>query len=191
MTTRVALIQMSMEPDTQLNLDKAAERVYEAARQGANLVCLPELFRAQYFCQREDHALFGLAESNPRPIDGRAQPRLQRDRRRPRRQPLRAPRPRPLPQQHRRHHRKGRPHRRHLPQDAHPRRSSLLREVLLHPRRPRLQSDHHHRRQNRHLSLLGTSGTPKARASPPSKAPRPSSSPPPSAGTPPKKRSSA
>src|SRR5579864_6225902 len=66
-TKRVALIQMSMDPDTQLNLDKAAERVYEAARQGAQLVCLPELFRAQYFCQREDHTLFGLAESIPGP----------------------------------------------------------------------------------------------------------------------------
>src|SRR5258705_3983991 len=64
---RVALIQMSCTPDTQLNLDKAAERVYEAARQGAQIVCLPELFRAQYFCQREDHALFGLAESIPGP----------------------------------------------------------------------------------------------------------------------------
>src|SRR6266851_926109 len=64
---RVALIQMSCAPDTQLNLDKAAERVYEAARQGAHIVCLPELFRAQYFCQREDHALFGLAEPIPGP----------------------------------------------------------------------------------------------------------------------------
>ncbi len=64
---RVALIQMSCDPDTQLNLDKAAERVYEAARQRATLVCLPELFRAQYFCQREDHDLFGIAESIPGP----------------------------------------------------------------------------------------------------------------------------
>ena len=66
-TKRVALIQMSCAPDTQLNLDKAAERVYEAARLGAHIVCLPELFRAQYFCQREDHALFGLAEPIPVP----------------------------------------------------------------------------------------------------------------------------
>src|ERR1700749_955052 len=65
--TRVALIQMSCDPDTRLNLDKAAERVYEASRLGATLVCLPELFRAQYFCQREDHDLFGLAESIPGP----------------------------------------------------------------------------------------------------------------------------
>jgi N-carbamoylputrescine amidase len=66
-TKRVALIQMSCAPDTRLNLDKAAERVYEAARLGAQIVCLPELFRAQYFCQREDHALFDLAESIPGP----------------------------------------------------------------------------------------------------------------------------
>ena len=64
---RVALIQMSCVPDTQANLDKAADRVREAARAGANIICLPELFRAQYFCQREDHALFGHAESIPGP----------------------------------------------------------------------------------------------------------------------------
>ena len=66
-TKRVALIQMSCASDTKLNLDKAAERVYEAARLGAQIVCLPELFRAQYFCQREDHALFDLAEPIPGP----------------------------------------------------------------------------------------------------------------------------
>lgn len=65
--TRVALIQMSCEPDTQKNLEKAAERIAEAAKAGATLVCLPELFRAQYFCQREDHALFDIAESIPGP----------------------------------------------------------------------------------------------------------------------------
>jgi N-carbamoylputrescine amidase len=41
--------------------------VEEAARLGANIVCLPELFRAQYFCQREDIRLFDLAESIPGP----------------------------------------------------------------------------------------------------------------------------
>jgi N-carbamoylputrescine amidase len=64
---RVALIQMSCAADTAANLDKAADRVREAARAGANVVCLPELFRAQYFCQREEHALFDLAESIPGP----------------------------------------------------------------------------------------------------------------------------
>ncbi len=64
---RVGLIQMSCGPDPDANLDKAADRVRQAAREGANVVCLPELFRAQYFCQREDTNLFDLAESIPGP----------------------------------------------------------------------------------------------------------------------------
>lgn len=63
----VGLVQMSCGSDPDANLDKAAERVREAARQGADVVCLPELFRAQYFCQREDIALFDLAEPIPGP----------------------------------------------------------------------------------------------------------------------------
>jgi len=64
---RVGLIQMSCGPDPDANLDKAADRVREAAREGANVICLPELFRAQYFCQREDAALFDIAEPIPGP----------------------------------------------------------------------------------------------------------------------------
>lgn len=63
----VGLIQMSCGSDPDANLDKAADRVRDAARQGAKVVCLPELFRAQYFCQREDIALFDLAEPIPGP----------------------------------------------------------------------------------------------------------------------------
>jgi len=66
-TTRVALIQMSCEPSTDANLAKAVSLVREAAEAGAKLICLPELFRAQYFCQREDHALFATAEPIPGP----------------------------------------------------------------------------------------------------------------------------
>ena len=66
-TTRVALIQMSCEPSTEANLAKAVARVREAAEAGARLICLPELFRAQYFCQREEHALFDITESIPGP----------------------------------------------------------------------------------------------------------------------------
>jgi len=66
-STRIALIQMSCAPDTTRNLDHAAELVREAAHEGAKIVCLPELFRAQYFCQREDHVLFALAEAIPGP----------------------------------------------------------------------------------------------------------------------------
>ncbi len=66
-TTRVALIQMSCVPSTEANLAKAVARVREAAENGAKLICLPELFRAQYFCQREEHALFDITESIPGP----------------------------------------------------------------------------------------------------------------------------
>lgn len=64
---KIALIQMSCAVDTLENLHKAAALVRDAARAGANIVCLPELFRAQYFCQREEHALFDTAESIPGP----------------------------------------------------------------------------------------------------------------------------
>ena len=64
---KIALVQMSCGVDTQENLHKAAALVRDAARAGANVVCLPELFRAQYFCQREEHALFDVAEAIPGP----------------------------------------------------------------------------------------------------------------------------
>ena len=66
-TFRVGLVQMSCGPDPDANLEKAADRVRSAAREGADVVCLPELFRTQYFCQREDIALFDLAEPIPGP----------------------------------------------------------------------------------------------------------------------------
>ncbi len=68
---RVALVQMSCSADPDANLDKAATLVRQAARMGASVVCLPELFRAQYFCQREDHSLFDLAEPIPGPSSER------------------------------------------------------------------------------------------------------------------------
>jgi N-carbamoylputrescine amidase len=64
---RIGVVQMSCTPDPEENLEKAAAMVRDAARQGANVVCLPELFRAQYFCQREDTELFNLAEPIPGP----------------------------------------------------------------------------------------------------------------------------
>ena len=64
---RVALVQMSCGPEPEQNLAKALERVADAAGRGAQVVCLPELFQTQYFCQREDHSLFDLAEPIPGP----------------------------------------------------------------------------------------------------------------------------
>jgi N-carbamoylputrescine amidase len=66
-TFTVGLVQMSCSPDPEENLRRACDKVREAAKKGAQIVCLPELFRTQYFCQREDHALFDLAEPIPGP----------------------------------------------------------------------------------------------------------------------------
>jgi N-carbamoylputrescine amidase len=63
----VGLVQMSATSDPGKNLQYAMDRVREAARLGAQIVCLPELFQTQYFCQREDTALFDLAEPIPGP----------------------------------------------------------------------------------------------------------------------------
>ncbi|HXJ92220.1 MAG TPA: carbon-nitrogen hydrolase [Terriglobia bacterium] len=63
----VGLVQMACSPEPAANLEQALDRVQEAARQGARVVCLPELFRSQYFCQREDAAFFDLAEPIPGP----------------------------------------------------------------------------------------------------------------------------
>ena len=63
----IGLVQMAMSSDPAANLEKAIAKVAEAARAGARLVCLPELFRSQYFAQREDAALFDLAEPVPGP----------------------------------------------------------------------------------------------------------------------------
>src|SRR6202045_5173154 len=66
-TAKVALVQMQCGTDPAANLAKAIARVRDAAKDGAQIVCLPELFRSQYFCQAEDHANFSLAEEIPGP----------------------------------------------------------------------------------------------------------------------------
>lgn len=64
---RVGLVQMRMGADPAANFDAAVGHIREAARKGAEIVCLPELFQTQYFCQREDLRLFDLAEAIPGP----------------------------------------------------------------------------------------------------------------------------
>ena len=68
----IGLVQMRCGLDPRENLDKAAERVVEAAKQGAQIVCLQELFRSQYFCQKEDAAIVRSRRADPRPVDGAA-----------------------------------------------------------------------------------------------------------------------
>ena len=63
----VALIQMSCVADPVRNVQNALSHVAQAARGGAKLVCLPELFRSLYFCQKQDYKCFQLAEPIPGP----------------------------------------------------------------------------------------------------------------------------
>jgi N-carbamoylputrescine amidase len=69
--THIALVQMrcGIEPDD--NLARAVKMIADAAKQGAEIACLPELFRSHYFCQSEDHDNFSLAESIPGPTTDR------------------------------------------------------------------------------------------------------------------------
>ena len=67
----IGIVQMSCGPDPAENMDRAIRHVRDAAKQGAELICLPELFQTQYFCQREDIALFELAEPIPGPATQR------------------------------------------------------------------------------------------------------------------------
>jgi N-carbamoylputrescine amidase len=64
---KVGLVQLAMGADLDQNMKNALDGVREAAKRGANVVVLPELFRSRYFCQTEDHANFELAEAIPGP----------------------------------------------------------------------------------------------------------------------------
>jgi len=59
---------MACSANSEMNLEGAVEKIEEAAKNGAQIICLPELFRSQYFCQQENVALFDLAESIPGPL---------------------------------------------------------------------------------------------------------------------------
>ncbi len=64
---KIALVQMSCAADPAANLAKAVQRIEAAAKRGAKIVSLQELFRSRYFCQSEDHRNFKLAEAIPGP----------------------------------------------------------------------------------------------------------------------------
>ncbi len=64
---RIGLIQMACSQDPNQNMAKAERRIREAAGKGAQIVCLEELFRSQYFCLEQKTELFDLAEPVPGP----------------------------------------------------------------------------------------------------------------------------
>ena len=63
----IGLVQMSCTANKAENLQKAIEKVHEAAQKGAQIVCLQELFTSLYFCDEEDYENFKLAEPIPGP----------------------------------------------------------------------------------------------------------------------------
>ena len=67
----IAAIQSKCADDVSQNLDQAILEIEGAAKNGAKLVCLQELFASKYFCQSEDHEKFSLAESIPGPTTER------------------------------------------------------------------------------------------------------------------------
>jgi len=64
-TLKIGLIQTKVGDDLQENLKKTARLIKEAARKGAEIVCLQELFACRYFAQVEDDRFFDMAEAVP------------------------------------------------------------------------------------------------------------------------------
>ena len=69
----VGLVQMTCTGSKQDNIQKAVEEIGKAAAAGAQIICLQELFASLYFCDKEDHSNFSLAE----PIPGETTKHLQ------------------------------------------------------------------------------------------------------------------
>ena len=64
---KIGTVQMTCTKDPKENLDKAIAKIKDAASEGAQIVCLQELFTSLYFCDVEDYENFKLAESIPGP----------------------------------------------------------------------------------------------------------------------------
>src|SRR5271169_2517814 len=67
----VGLVQSKCTINREENLTRAEEKIREAAKRGAQIICLHELFAGEYFCRTEDAELFGLAEAIPGPTTQR------------------------------------------------------------------------------------------------------------------------
>jgi N-carbamoylputrescine amidase len=68
---KIAAIQDSRSASVEENVARSIAQIADAARQGARIICLQEMFTSRYFCQSEDHAHFALAEPIPGPTTDR------------------------------------------------------------------------------------------------------------------------
>ncbi len=100
---KIGLVQTKCSTDSDANLQRAIAGIREAAGKGAEIICLQELFRSQYFCREENAALFSLAETIPGPSTEALGAVAKEFGRVGRRFTLRKTRARFVPQ-HRRHH---------------------------------------------------------------------------------------
>lgn len=64
-TVKVGVIQMHSLPSPEKNLASGLRRIYKLAKKGAQIICLPELFKTEYFCQTENAKFFDFAEKIP------------------------------------------------------------------------------------------------------------------------------
>lgn len=67
----LGVIQMAMDAELETNIRHALDMCASAVQQGAQVICLPELFSSRYFCQREDVDRFNLAEPAEGPLKAR------------------------------------------------------------------------------------------------------------------------
>jgi len=64
---KIAAIQNKCFTDVQANIEQAVQSIHKAADDGAQVICLQEMFTSLYFCQSEEHINFDLAEPIPGP----------------------------------------------------------------------------------------------------------------------------
>ncbi len=64
---KIGIIQIQCKEDKSKNIDNAINKIKLLKKQGADIICLPELFSTHYFCHSEDHTHFQLAEPIPGP----------------------------------------------------------------------------------------------------------------------------
>ena len=63
--TKVGVIQLKITKNKEFNLKNSISKIKEAARKGAKIICMPELFLTEYFCKIENHSYFKIAEKVP------------------------------------------------------------------------------------------------------------------------------
>ena len=63
--TKVGVIQLKITKNKEFNLKNSIGKIKEAARKGAKIICMPELFLTEYFCKVENHSYFKIAEKVP------------------------------------------------------------------------------------------------------------------------------